>query len=461
MRRTMTTQESSTIVREIIATAQADIEKHIFNNALGVHLWKKQREILQAVMDGKRRIAVRSGNSLGKTYFISRLGLAILMAFPGSIVINTAPTHRQVENQYWRNLRTAYNRAIGKIGGRLKKTQLSFDEDWFAIGFSPKKGEGGMESFQGWHGKKIVIIVDEASGVSREVFEAIEGAMAGGQATLILIGNPTKPSGDFAEAFKDPNYHKIHISAFDSPNVKAGEIIVEGLATREWVDEMRAKYGEDSDQWRVRVLGDFPQNDDEVMIPIGMVTDAIDAEREEYGDDEWIGLDPARFGNDKAAFVRRKGNYAHVLEVYDKSSTMFLAGRAVQLLKKYPNANLNIDTIGVGAGVYDRLMELPEVSYRVHGTNVAMAAKNKEDYANLRAEGWGLAKAWLKDGILENHEGWYELAQPKFTYTSKGQIQIESKEDMKKRGVQSPNIADAFILTLIKPTSALVLPQSI
>lgn len=445
---------------EVTQTQQdwIDTPELFFGDILGVEMWSKQKEIIESIKN-HRRTTIRSSNSAGKTWSISRIALWFLMCYPQSLVINTAPTHRQVENQYWRNLRSAYNNAKINLGGRLNKTSLSIDEDWFAIGFSTRDGDGAMESFQGWHAKNMLVIVDEASGVHNKVFEAIEGAMAGGaMVRLVLIGNPTRNTGDFADSFKDPLYNKIHISAFHSPNVIQREAVISGLATWEWVEEMKSKYGEDSDIYRVRVLGEFPKFESDTLITVDRVSSAIDAEREEYGVEEYVCLDPARYGGDNAAFVHRKGNKAKVLEVIASSDTMELVGKMVNYLKQYPKAKGRIDIIGLGGPIYDRIKELPEVNTRVAGVNVAASPLDKEHYANLRMESWDLMKVWLKDAILEKHESWYQLAQPKYKIQSTGKMLLESKEDMKKRGVKSPDVGDALALSFARPTEGGALP---
>jgi len=127
---------------------------------------------------------------------------------------------------------------------------------------------------------------------------------------------------------------------------------------------------------------------------------------------------------------------------------MELAGKAVKYLREYPKAILKIDVIGLGVGIFDRLREMPSIASRVYAVNSAMPAIEPEDYLNVRAEGWGEMKRWLRDAVLESsYEGWYELANPKYKFTSRGQVQLESKDDMKKRGVKSPNIGDALALT--------------
>ena len=417
-----------------------------FEKTLGIEFWEKQMEITLSVRDNMRT-AVKSCHGSGKTYSAASIALWFLYAFPPAIVIDTAPTGRQVKNQFWREFRRAHTNATRKLGGKLNQTDFTIADDWFALGFSTNATEEGVAKFQGWHGQHLLFIIDEGSGVSPFVFQAIEGAMSGGAIVrLLVIGNPNLNTGEFADMFKDPAVHKMTISAFDTPNLKAGKVVISGLVTPEWVESMRKKYGEDSDIWRVRVIGEFPKGGSDTIISISAVENAINADREEYGDNEFIGLDPARFGNDNAAFVYRKGNKAKVLEVIPKCDHMELAGKGKRYLMQYPNAILKIDITGA-AGIYDRLQEMHSVASRVFAVNTALPAVEPEDYNNIRTEGWDDMGNWLRDGILEDHEDWYELAGPKYKINSKGQKCLESKEDMKKRGVASPNVGDALALT--------------
>lgn len=413
--------------------------------------WERQLEISHSITNN-RNTTVRSCNGAGKTFHIAREALRFLYSYSPAVVFNTAPVWSQVENQYWRYLRDAYTKSAYNLGGKLLKTQLNISENWFAMGLSNDPNR--MEAFQGWHGENVLVIFDEASGIHPKIYEAALGAMAGGAVVrFVLIGNPTQNSGPFYDSFKDPSYNKITISAYDVPNVRERKQVITGLVTHDWVEDLERKYGRDSDIFKVRALGEFPRQASNTLISIDAVERAINADRERQNvDDHYIGLDVARFGDDDSAFVFRAGNFAKVLEKYNGNNLMQTAGKAVRYLQQYPKARLYIDIIGVGAGVYDRLKEQPAVSSRVYGVNSASTPRDPAEYVNIRIESWMNVREWLRDGVLEKDEDWYQLANPEYKITSTGKLQLESKEDMKKRGVSSPDVGDALALTLSKPT---------
>jgi phage terminase large subunit len=161
------------------------------------------------------------------------------------------------------------------IGGKLSATRLDLGPDWFAIGWSTDR----PERFQGQHAEHLLLIVDEASGVDQGLFEAAQGFLTAEGARLLLIGNPTQLSGEFFDAFhtKRAAYNLISVSAFDTPAFTGEEVpaeVLRALPTVEWVDEMRALYGEDSPLWDVRVLGEFPVHADNTILALGAIEQA-------------------------------------------------------------------------------------------------------------------------------------------------------------------------------------------
>lgn len=154
---------------------------------LGYEPWERQLDISRSIRD-HRNTAIRSCNGAGKTFHIAHEGLRFLFAYAPAVVINTAPVWTQVENQYWRYFRDSYRKATYPLGGKLLKTQLNIDEKWFAMGLANDPDR--MEAFQGWHAENIMVVFDEASGISPKIYEAALGAMAGGRIVrFVLIGN--------------------------------------------------------------------------------------------------------------------------------------------------------------------------------------------------------------------------------------------------------------------------------
>lgn len=420
---------------------------------LGYEPWEKQLQISESIRDN-RNTAVKSANGVGKTYHVAHEALRFLYSGPDSVVINTAPTWTQVENQFWRYFRKAYKTAQFQLGGKLLKTELNIDETWFAKGIA--NNPDNVASFQGWHAKRMLFIFDEGSGIMSPIWQAAFGAMSGGELVRFLVlGNPNENSGPFYDCFSDPTFGgKITISAFDVPNVIERRPVIPGLTDHHFVEDLERRYGKDSNVYKVRALGEFPDQATDTLISINLIVNAFDADREHQNpDDDVTGLDVARFGDDDSALVRRQGNKAKVEWVVNGNDTMVLAGKSAIYLRANPKTKLFIDiTGGLGAGVFDRLREQPDIAHRVFGVNVAGTARDDITYINIRIESWDTVKEWLRDAILEKHEGFYELAKPKYKITSAGKMQLESKEEMKKRGVPSPNVGDALALTLSKPT---------
>lgn len=335
----------------------------------------------------------------------------------------------------------------------MLNTRWDIDLDWFAIGLSTDQ----PENFQGFHAPYIMVIVDEASGVDEDIMEAVDGVLAGGNAILVMLGNPTRTSGRFARSFKDPNVIKLHISGLDTPNVQAGRNIIPGLMSFDFPERMAREYGKDSDLYRIKVLGEFPKSETDTLVS---VDDIESAQRRELGDvsklTKKMGVDVARFGDDDSVLIIRQGGKVIRRIAVHGQDTAEIAGLVMRTAKEelIEASDINIDAIGVGAGVVDYCHDK---EFYVNGINVAEAATDSETYINKRAEGsWEMRKAF-KNGEIQlpiNDDNYLEIANIKYKFPS-GKIQIESKEDMKKRGLKSPDTADALMLTyVVSPPAA-------
>lgn len=427
-------KQVQTFTKRILEDPVFFVEKVLKNQ-----LWEKEQEILLSVRDHSVT-AVRSCHASGKSYTAARVVVWWLLAKKNSVVITTAPTFRQVKEILWREIR-------GCVAGKglfpnssILETSINIDPNWFALGLSSDKSD----QFQGFHSPHLLVVIDEASGVSPEIYEAIDGLVS---KRVLMIGNPLLNTGRFADSFKMPKVSKIAISAFDTPNLKAGTKVIPGLITAEDVEKMKQYYGETSDVYRVRVLGEFPLQDTESFIGVDEVSKAMEREVVVLPQFEMkMGVDPARFGDDRTVIIMRQMAKVVFKETFVSLDTMEITGRVLKTAKdNYVKAeNIYIDEVGIGAGVVDRLREQ---GWRANGVNVGNKAKDAEHYGNLRAELYSKVKDWLKTGSLPKDDDFYELANMKYKFTSKGQIQIERKEDMKKRGLPSPDVADALMLT--------------
>lgn len=230
--------------------------RFIREHLLKYHAWSKQRQILDSVRKHKRT-AVRSCHGVGKTATAAVAVLEFMLEGPCRVV-TTAPTWAQVEQLLWREIAMRHKN-IQPAFGTLFKTSLEVAPDWFALGLSTDT----PERFQGHHANRMLLVVDEASGVDESIYNAAEGFLTAEGARILLIGNPTRTTGTFYRAFKpDSGWNRIHISALDSPNF-TGEAVPEevsrALVTQEWVMDAKRQWGEESPQYKIRVLGEFAE----------------------------------------------------------------------------------------------------------------------------------------------------------------------------------------------------------
>lgn len=277
-----------------MSEARFSIEE--FNKILGGTLWSKQDEIFSAVAENER-VSVRSCFGSGKTYLAGRITLWFLYSFPPPTkVITTAPTNMQVEMQLWKEIRKQQKEAKGlkfknqyfKLDGRLLRTSLELDEDWFALGFRPRETE--PERFQGWHARNILVIFDEAVGIPKKFWEAKEGLMSSENSKFLSIGNPSSPMGDFYDSFKEQNTVKIHIDAFETPNLEGiseedlrGMTIEEvkgiplrnpSLVTPLWVWDKITRWGIGTPLYQSKVRGNFSDEGVNTIIPLLWIEEA-------------------------------------------------------------------------------------------------------------------------------------------------------------------------------------------
>ena len=432
------------------------------NQILGVQLWDKQREVL-AALPQHRRVAVKSGNGLGKGFCAAAAVLWFLYSHDPAVALSTAPTFRQVRHVLWRQIRRLYYASRQPLGGKILDTRWDLAAERYALGLSADTAD----QFQGFHSPNLLVVVDEAAGVEDQIFEAIDSVLTSSETgRLLLIGNPTTDSGGFRNAFYQERsiYHTITISALDSPNVQAGEIVLPGLTTAEWVEERRQVWGETSALFRARVLGEFPEQADDVLIGLSDIEasarkhsaiDVTPADKlarlgSQPPEPVIMAVDVARFGSDHSVILVRRGPRVEEIRAFQGLDTMTLTGRVVNALREYHPDLVLVDEIGVGSGVLDRLKEL---GHPARGVNVARPARHKETYANLRAEGYFRLRELFTLGhvlIPNDNRLIAELSSLRYDVRSDGRVVMESKEAMKKRGLPSPDRADALMMAFLE-----------
>jgi hypothetical protein len=405
-----------------------------------------QDDLLKAVGRGERKISVRSGHGTGKSTSLSWSMLwFVLFRFPCKVVV-TAPTTAQLYDALFAELK----RWINELPPALK-VLLETKTDRIELIAAPSEAfisartsrAEQPEALAGVHSDNVLLVVDEASGVPEQVFEAASGSMSGHSATTILAGNPTRSSGTFFETHTRLSSHwlTLHWSCIDSKRVSA-----------EFVEEMATRYGIDSNAYRIRVLGEFPLGDDDTIIPLHLAEAAVDRDVaiSPSARPVWA-LDVARFGSDRTVLLRRTANVVTDIEAWQGLDLMATVGRVKAqfdaLLPSQRPTEIMVDSIGLGSGVVDRMREL---GMPVRGINVSEAPAFGGTYTNLRTELIFRVRGWLEQRssrLPKNGALVAELTSIRYSFSSSGKVKAESKDDLRRRGLRSPDLADALFLS--------------
>ena len=401
-----------------------------------------QQDFLRAIARGERRISVRAGHGVGKSTGCAwALIWHSLTRFPQKGVV-TAPTAAQLFDALFAELKAWVNKLPPVL-----RDSIEVFSDKIVLRGAPESSfisartssADRPEALAGVHSEHVLLVVDEASAVPEAVFEAAAGSMSGHSATTILISNPTRNSGLFYKTHHQlaSDWFRMHVSCLDNP-----------LVAKDFVNQISATYGESSNAYRIRVLGEFALTDDDTLIGAELVDAAIDRDVTVTEDEPMIyGLDVARFGTDRTALCKRRGNLVVEIKSWGGLDLMQSVGMVVNEAKLDRPAEICVDTIGLGSGVADRLREQ---GFNVKDVNVSESSAMNPNANKLRDELWMSAKDWLstrsvklpKDDMLR-----MELVAPRYNFTSSGKLVVESKDSMRKRGQRSPDLADAFCLT--------------
>ena len=429
---------------------------------------KWQREVLRSVTEHIRenkgalqmdtlRQAVASGRGIGKSALVSWLILWMLTTRIGSSVIVSANSEAQLRSVTWGELTKWTTMLINSHWWEISATKL-MPAQWLTelVERDLKKGtrywaaegklwsEENPDSYAGVHNMDgMMLIFDEASGIPDPIWSVGAGFFTENilDRYWFAFSNPRRNQGYFFECFNSKR------DFWQTKNIDSRT--VEGTDKQVYA-QIIAEYGEDSPQAKVEVYGEFPSQGDDQFISPRIVDDAF--ARERYNDLSApivIGVDPARGGTDSTVIAVRQGRDLIAVKRYHGDDTMTVVGHVIDAIEEYKPVLTVIDEGGLGYGILDRLVEQ---RYKVRGVNFGWKAKNQVMWGNKRAELWGETREWLKtasikaDRMLKN-----DLTGPKIKPDSSGKIFLESKKDMKSRGLASPDAADAIAVTFAFP----------
>lgn len=407
------------------------------------------------------QIARASGHGIGKSALVAWIIIWAISTFEDTKGVVTANTENQLKTKTWAEVSKWHRLFIARDLFKMTATALfandPLHERTWRIDMVPWS-ERNTEAFAGLHnqGKRILVVFDEGSAIPDLIWEVTEGALTDRDTQIIwaAFGNPTRNKGRFRECFSGGKFaHRWQADAIDSRTVP----ITNKEQIQRWVDD----YGEDSDFVRIRVRGVFPRVDAESFIPYELANNAIEREIVMQSGAIVLGVDVGRFGDDPSVIYPRCGRDAitRPIEVYYGLDTMTFAGKVAATFMRVHATICMVDSGGVGGGVVDRLRQLQipviEVDF---GSKADEFNSDGTKYANKRAEIWGAMRDWLRGGSIpnistgENISFIDELIAPTFALNKAEAIQLESKKEMRSRGVPSPNVADALACTFAYPS---------
>ena len=431
---------------------------------------KWQREVLRSIADHVKvnegkvdfsvfRMAVASGRGIGKSALVSWLILWMMTTRIGATVIVSANSEAQLRSVTWAEITKWLAMTINSHWWEISATRVS-PAKWVAelVERDLKKGtrywsvegrlwsEENPDSYAGVHNwDGVMLIFDEASGIPDAIWDVSQGFFSENtpHRFWLAFSNPRRPEGYFFQCFNSKR------DFWNTKNINSLE--VEGTDKAVY-NQIIAEYGEDSPQARVEVYGEFPETGDDQFITAQMVDNAV--KRPKWKDENAaivIGIDPARGGLDSTVIAVRQGRDIIAIKRYSGEDTMQIVGRVIDAIEEYKPTLTVIDEGGLGYGILDRLNEQ---RYKVRGVNFGWKSKNPVMWKNKRSELWGAMREWLRNASLpEDRQLKADLCGPRKLIDSSGAIQLESKKDMKARGLASPDAADAIAVTFAYPVA--------
>lgn len=429
------------------------------SDVLGKHVWSKQREVLESLVD-HTHTAVVSCNGMGKSAIAGMAGAWwVSVHDPYEVaLIASAPTYPQIARVLFRELKD--NHKVAAMRGFSLPGHINQSEEWklddeygTLVGFGRRPADTDIVSaFQGIHRRYVMVVLDEAGGIPTDLYTAAEAVTTTADSRVLAIGNPDRRGTEFHRIFReDTTWNKIKVSAFDTPNF-TNESIPEDLKPLliqpSWVERQKIAWGEDSARYKSKILAEFPDEDDTAFFSQQAIDRAVDCE---VVDDATVpvvlGVDVARFGEDDSVIYFNRGGLLRHYATWTKTNAVESANRVHQAAIELGATEVRVDATGLGAPVVDMLAAMANGKYTVISVIGSAASPDNMRWLNARAAGYDSMRELMIEGKLDidmnDKDLLDELMAIKYKFSPKGAIQIESKDDMRSRGMKSPDRLDA------------------
>jgi hypothetical protein len=408
-----------------------------------VSLDDQQRDLVRCATKQHSRVACKSSQGSGKTFTLVCLSMYFLLVEDDCRILMTAPSSQLLSRVFHSEFQKLHARLPKMFQGffEVLKESIFIKGRPYQILNMVTGSPSNLTALQGGHSHSYHVFMDEANGISEEVFDTLLGTLGASHRTsFIMTANPVQNHGRFYEVFAKNNerWDQLTFNAYDS-----------NQSTDTWIADMKAQYGEDSDNYKIRVLGEFGRFGENQFFDTEQIDAAIENRLSEASHAHYpivCALDPARYGPDSTVFVTRQGPKLLDIREYKGLSTMEVAAKAVDYYHRWRPVSIMVDSIGLGAGIYDRMVELGLPAREVIVSN---KPSNPKSYGNLRAQVYGEMREWLYNGadILDHPDLVSQLNATAYTYNNKMQIMLLTKKEIKRMGLPSPDIADAIALT--------------
>lgn len=427
---------------------------------LKIKVWSKQKEIAEALIKHKR-VAVKSCHGSGKSYFAS-----VVVAWwvdtrygTDAVVVSTAPSAEQVGKVLWRYIRQHHEK--NDLMGYVTMQNEWKSDNGEELAWGRKPADTSISTFQGIHAAGgVLAVLDEANGVADTLWTNVYAITTGQNDHILAIANPDVPTGEFARIFfeEDEDWYRMTISAFDTPNFTGEDMPEEalnGMISRKWVAARKRGWGEDDPRYKAKVLGEFSTDSTTKLFSLGVINTGTAAEVFPRSDATVVlGCDISRFGSDDTVVYVNHGGRVRLLESWNKTDTVTTAEKIHALAIQEGASEVRVDGVGLGAPVVDMLARLCDNRYFPIALIGNASSPNLDKWVNIRAHWYDTVRESMRlgeidididDKVLQN-----ELLDLEYKFsTSRGSLQIESKDEIRKRLKKSPDYADAFIYACV------------